>query len=82
MFKFRNVDNIRDFLIQSCGEDLIVKTELDSIIKLTQNGDDMYVNLTNGEIIWEPLDSQNVFHSKLSLRIHQWFGKGIIITIN
>lgn len=81
MFKFRNVQNLEDFLMKSCGKELTIPSASKNEVVLFQNGDKMTVNLETGELQWEPVIPGEAFTSRLSLRLHQWFGKGIIIPV-
>lgn len=78
MYKFREANGIEDFLLNSLGVDLIIPSSEPEIV-FFQNGDKMTVNVETGELIWEPIQPGEMFTSKLSLRIHQWFSKGIIV---
>lgn len=81
MFKFRNVQNLEDFLMESCGKELRIPSASKNEVVLFQNGDKMTVSLETGELQWEPVIPGEIFTSRLSLRLHQWFGKGIIVPI-
>lgn len=81
MFKFRNVQNLEDFLMESCGKELRIPSASKNEVVLFQNGDKMTVSLETGELQWEPVIPGEMFTSRLSLRLHQWFGKGIIVPI-
>ena len=78
MYTFREANGIEDFLLNSLGVDLIIPSSEPEIV-FFQNGDKMTVNVETGELIWEPIQPGEMFTSKLSLRIHQWFSKGIIV---
>ena len=84
MYQFRNIDNIENFLLDTLGVDLIVpsRPESENEIVFFQNGDKMTVNTATGEMMWEPLKPGDMFTSKLSLRLHQWFSKGLIIPMS
>lgn len=82
MYKFRETNGIEDFLLNSLGVDLIVPSPSKEEIVFFQNGDKMTVNTETGELLWEPIHPGEMFTSKLSLRIHQWFSKGIIVPIS
>lgn len=81
MFKFRNVRNLEDFLMKSCGKELRIPSASENEVILFHNGDKMTVNLETGELEWEPVIPGEMFTSRLSLRLHQWFGKGIIVPV-
>ena len=84
LYKFRNVD-IENFLLNTLGVDLIIlssRTESENEITFFQNGDKMTVNTVTGEMIWEPLNPGDMFTSKLSLRLHQWFSKELIVPVS
>lgn len=78
MYQFREVNGIREFLIEWFGEDLIIPSISENEISFFQKGDKMTVNTETGVMTWEPLKPGEMFTSKLSLRVHQWFAKGII----
>lgn len=78
MFKFRNIEDIETFLLESLGTELLIPSNKANEAVFFHNGDKMTVNITTGEVIWEPIKSGDMFTSRLSLRLHQWFGKGII----
>lgn len=81
MFKFRNVRNLEDFLMESCGKELRIPSASENEVILFHNGDKMTVNLETGEMEWEPVIPGKAYTSRLSLRLHQWFVKGIIISM-
>lgn len=81
MYKFKNVNNVEDFLLETLGADLIIPSESKDEIVFFHNGDKMTVNTITGNMLWEPLKPGGIFTSKLSLRIHQWFSKEIIVPV-
>lgn len=80
MFKFRNSNiDIEGFLISQIEDSLMLPSnENKDIVEYFSNGDKMTVNLKTKEIDWNPINPGSMSTSKLSLRIHQWFGKGLI----
>lgn len=82
MYKFRETGGVEDFLLNSLGVDLIVPSSSETEIVFFQNGDKMTVNTETGELVWEPIQPGEAFTSKLSMRIHQWFSKGIIVPMS
>lgn len=78
MYQFREVNGIREFLIKRLGEDLIIPSPFENVISFFQNGDQLNVNTETGVMTWEPLKPGEMFTSKLSLRVHQWFANGTI----
>lgn len=80
-FIFRNKSNIETILINDLGTNLIISKSND-IIKFFQNGDNLTVNTKTGEVEYDPICPGTIFTSKISLRINQWFAKGIIKSIN
>lgn len=81
MYKFKEVNGLREFLIKHLGEELIIQSQLKNEISFFQNGDKMTINTETGEMNWEPINPGKMFTSKLSLRIHQWFANGTIYPV-
>lgn len=82
MYKFRNmqsIGNIEDFMLSYIGIDLLIPSQGPDELTFFHNGDKLTVNTKTGKLLWEPLKPGEMATSKLSMRIHQWFGKGIII---
>ena len=82
MYKFRETNGVEDFLLNSLGIDLVISSSSEDEIVFFQNGDKMTVNTETGELVWEPIYPGEMFTSKLSMRIHQWFSKGIIVPVS
>lgn len=82
MYKFRETSGIEDFLLNSLGIDLVIPSFSKEEIVFFHNGDKMTVNTETGELVWEPVYPGEMFTSKLSMRIHQWFSKGIIVSVS
>lgn len=83
MFKFRNMDNVEDFLLEYLGVEYLLTKSIHSANTLIyfHNGDKLTVYLDTKELEWEPLRPGVMSSSRLSMRIHQWLSKGIIIPI-
>lgn len=81
MYRFRNIQGLEDFLLETLDEKFIIPSSNSEEIVFFHNGDKMTVNTNTGVIDWEPIKPGDMFTSKLSLRFHQWFGKGIIIVV-
>lgn len=81
MYKFRDTQGLEDFLLDTLGVEFLIPSSNPGEVAYFHNGDKMTVNVETGEIDWEPISPGNMFTSRLSLRFHQWFGKGIIETI-
>lgn len=79
MYKFRNVQDLETFLLDSLGVDLIIPSAAPDEITFFSNGDKMTVNTSIGKLLWEPIKPGDMFTSKLSVRFHSWWGKGIIV---
>lgn len=77
-YKFRETLEIEDFLIESLGVDLLIPSS-EEVLVFFHNGDRMTVNPRTRDLIWEPIHPGEISTSKLSFRLHQWFGKGIIL---
>lgn len=81
MYKFKKIDKLEDFLLTNIDADLIIPSHSKDEVVFFQNGDKMTVNLNTGVLVWEPLSPGEMFTSKLSMRLHQWFASGIIYNI-
>lgn len=77
-YKFRNMENIEDFLLESLGCEMLLPESTDTELKFFHNGDIMTINTKSGTMLWEPISPGSMTTSKLSMRLHQWYGKGII----
>lgn len=77
-YKFRNISNIEEILLDSLGVDLLLPSSAQDCVEYFHNGDKMSINVSTGELIWEPIEPGSMWTSKLALRFHQWVGKGII----
>jgi len=78
MYKFNNVSGLDTFLLESLGVDLLLPSGSNDQVIFFHDGDKLTVNLTTGELCWEPIEPGKMSTSKLSLRFHQWWGKGLI----
>lgn len=81
-WKFKNTPDVEDFTLNSLGIDLLISAPEDDAICFYSNGDMMTIWPKEDKLIWEPLHPGEMSTSKLSLRLHQWFGKGIIVPVN
>lgn len=77
MYKFQHVPDVEELLLNSLGVDLILESPGDNLVYF-HNGDKMTVNTATGEMCWEPIEPGSMSTSKLALRFHQWWGKGLI----
>lgn len=78
MYEFTNIENLEEFLIESLGTEMIVLPYKAEETVFFHNGDKMTINTLTGSMIWEPIKPGCMSSSRLSMRFHQWFGKGII----
>lgn len=79
-FRF-NTDDVEDFVLNQLGVDLLIKSNNPDEIVFFSNGDRMTINPKEKTMDWEPIKPGEMFTSRLSLRLHQWFGKGHISPI-
>ena len=78
-FKFKSTEGLNDFIVNNLGTDLILpESTSPEVVEFFSNGDRMAINVKSGDIDWDPLNSGSLTTSKLSLRLHQWFSKGLI----
>jgi len=82
MWQFRNVDGLEDFLLKNLGADHLLPGSTSDEAVYFMNGDKMTINLKTGEMIWEPIEPGSMATSRLSMKLHIWFGKGIIYPVN
>lgn len=81
-YKFRDtINDLETFLLCNLGPELLIPSSNSDEAIFFQNGDKMTINLITREMVWEPIKPGEMFNSKLSLRLHHWFGKGIITPI-
>lgn len=83
-FKFNERINVEEFLLESLGDSLIIPNhDFDGpdVVTFFHNGDIMKVDVKSGVLDWDTIHPGELGGSRLSLRIHQWFGKGIIIPV-
>lgn len=81
MYQFNYNGDLKKYLLEEqIGTELLIKNSLqtEDILTFFSNGDKMVVNLTTKVMTWEPVCPGDPTTSRLSLRIHQWFIKGII----
>ena len=78
MYKFSRIPDIKNFVINSIGTNLLIPSDDNNKLVFFQNGDKMTIDCLGNNLLWEPISQGDMFSSKLSLRLHQWFGKGII----
>ncbi len=77
LFQIKHPD-VESFVLEKLGTDLLVpkaSPNSDEAVYF-QNGDKMTINLKTGMLLWEPMTPGKMFTSRLSMRLHQWFGKG------
>ena len=78
-YKFQDrAGDLETFLLENTKMELAIPSNNSNEIVLFQNGDRMTINLITRVMVWEPIIPGDMFHSHLSLRLHQWFGKGFI----
>ncbi len=78
MYKFNNISDVETFLLESLGTDLLLPGKSNNEAVFFHSGDKLTVDLKSGKFTWEPIEPGNMVTSKLSLRFHQWWGKGVI----
>ena len=78
-YKFTNLreEDLLEHLYDCIPKEMEVPGE-GNTVRFTHNGDDMAIELDTGIVHWEPLKPGDISSSKLSMRLHQWFGKGLI----
>ncbi len=82
-YQFRNIPDLETFLLEEAlGIDLLIPSGATDELVFFHNGDRMTVNAKTGMMQWEPLNPGELATSKLSMRVHQWFAKGIIYKIS
>lgn len=81
-WKFNSVSNLEDLLLNSIELELLLPSTSPGVLKYFHNGDKMTINLTTGAIEWEPIEPGSFTTSKLAIRFHQWFMKGLIHPVN
>ena len=83
-FKFRNPETVEDTLLTSLDTKLIIpndhKADPDEVTYFA-NGDRLTINMRTGEGIYDPVNAGSMCNSRISMKFHQWFGKGIIIEV-
>lgn len=80
LFEFANKENIEDFLLENLGTEYLLLTKPKNVYTLDyfHNGDRMSVDTKEGIIEWDPINPGEAATSKLNMKIHHWFYKGII----
>ncbi|MCM1214144.1 MAG: hypothetical protein NC548_06440 [Lachnospiraceae bacterium] len=82
LWKFRDIENLEDFLLDTVGIDYLLPGSNHNEVIYFANGDKMTIDLSTGKMNWEPIRPGSFSTSRLALRLHQWFGKGIIHPID
>lgn len=78
-FDTERVSSIEGLILNEVGEQFILKEARgNDRVVIFHNGDRMDIDLTKGTMDYDTAAPGQLGHSKLSLRLHQWFGKGII----
>lgn len=78
VYRLCYIGNIKDFLLQYLESDLLIPSLNDNELTFFKDGDKLAVNLDDGLIQYEPLNPHDMFHSKITMRFHQWLGKGLV----
>lgn len=78
MWQFRNPGEVEDVLLNSIGTDYIIPGGSNDQTVFFHNGDKLTVDMKTGVAEWEPITPGSITSSKLAMRVHQWFAKGII----
>lgn len=79
MFKFCRVENLEDWLLnEQLGSELLIDHSDPNVLVFFSNGDKMTVHISERIMEWEPISPGSLSTSRLSMRLHQWYGKGII----
>ncbi len=78
MYRFDTVDGLDNMLIGSLGADTLVPGGDPDTRTFFHHGDKLTVNTRTGAADYEPIKPGDMFHSRISLRFHQWFGKGLV----
>lgn len=79
MWQFQNPEKVEKVLLDSLGTDYIIPGGSNDQTVFFHNGDKMTVDMKTGLMEWEPITPGSFTTSKLAMRLHQWFAKGIII---
>ena len=82
MWKFQQTETLEDLLLSNLGDELIIPGGTDEQVIFFHNGDRLTVDLKTGITEWEPIKPGEFGSSRLSMRFHQWFGKGLIRPMN
>lgn len=79
MWKF-NTPDVETLLMERIDSKFMLPSVPDqpNLVRLFHNGDKMTVDLETGIMEWEPVEPGALGTSRLSMCLHQWFGKGII----
>lgn len=82
LWQFQDIENLEDFLLDTVGVDYLLPGANSNEAIYFANGDKMTINLSTGKMNWEPIRPGSLATSRLALRLHQWFNKGIIRPID
>lgn len=74
--------DIEETLLNGIEDKYLLPSRNPELVEYFMNGDKMSINISTREMEWEPLYPGEMHTSKLSLRLHQWFAKGIISPVN
>jgi len=75
------LEDIKSILHDTIGKDLRLPLASSEVAEYFHKGDRLSVNLKTGELCWDTVHPGEMFSSKLSLRLHQWLMKGLIVEI-
>lgn len=81
-YKFTRPSQLEDTLLESIDTDLLLPESEDGVLAYFHNGDKMTVSLKDGTIDFDSPHPGEMAGSKLSMRLHQWFAKGLVEPIN
>ena len=81
LWKFNEGYDIHDLLRSNIPENLKLPGSQTDKIEYFSNGDRMTIDLANRELEYDSANPGSMASSRLSMKLHMWFSKGIISPI-
>ena len=83
-FKFRSPGEAQEILLDSLDTKLIIPNDQSddpNDVIYFANGDRLCVNMATGEGVYDPVHPGEAFSSRIAMKFHQWFAKGLITEV-
>lgn len=80
-WRFRHPEDVGDLIANDVGASFVLPKSEGAdpdVIELFHAGDRMTINAATGEMEFDSVNPGAFATSRLSLKLHQWFAKGVI----